>query len=641
MIPLSFAQRRLWFLGQLEGPTATYNLPLVLRLRGTLDKGALTEAFRDVIGRHEVLRTLFPAVNGEPYQRILTVDEAGFDLAVTEVGEDDLAATLAGVTGYVFDLSSEIPLRAHLFVLGDDEFVLAVTVHHIAGDGWSMGPLGRDLSAAYTARLADRAPDWAPLPVQYADYTLWQRELLGEGSASDSADDADSAYGVLDEQVAYWRAKLAGVPEELELPADHPRPALAGHEGHRIPLEISAEQHARLLEVARERGVTLFMVLQAALAVTLNRLGAGTDIPIGAAVAGRTDEAFDDLVGFFINTLVLRTDLSGDPTLAEVLDRVRETGLNALDHQDVPFDRLVEELAPARSLARHPLFQVMLTLQNTGAATLRLPGLRVDPLPTGSTVAKFDLELFAGEEFDADGAPAVVRGRLVASADLFEAETAEALAGRLLQVLGVVVEEPGARLSAVDVLGAGEWVRLVEEWGVGGECVRGEVTLAELWAERVLVSGDAVAVVSGGVELSFAELDERANRLARLLVGRGVGAESLVGVVMERGVDLLVVLLAVVKAGGVYVPVDAGWPVERVGLVLGDAGVGWVVTSVGCEGVVASALTGAGAGVGVGVGVDVVVVDGVGVVGELAGLDGSAVVVDGVGADCGVYVMYK
>ncbi|MFF7872605.1 amino acid adenylation domain-containing protein, partial [Streptomyces qaidamensis] len=562
-VPLSYAQRRLWFIGQLEGPSATYNIPTTLRLSGELNRDALEGALRDVLERHEVLRTVFAVADGEPYQRILPVDESGFALTVTDVRPEDLRGTVAEAARYAFDLAEEIPVRARLFRVGPAEHVLALVVHHIAGDGWSMGPLARDVSVAYAARCDRRTPGWAPLPVQYADYVLWQEKVLGAGTDPES---------VLSRQVGFWREALAGAPEELALPYDRSRPAAASHEGHAVGLEVPAGVHARLREVARERGVTVFMVVQAALAVTLSRVGAGTDIPIGSAVAGRTDEALDDLVGFFVNTLVLRTDLSGDPTFGEVLERVRETSLAGFGHQDVPFERLVEELAPVRSLARHPLFQVMLTLQNNAQAVVDLPGLQTSGVPTGSAgvpgsagpaTAKFDLDVMATEVFDAEGAPAGLRGVLIAAADVFDAATAERFAEWLVRAVEVVVEAPDIRVSAVDVLSPDERGLVLGWAGVGGDVPSaGGLSVVELFEAQVVRDPGAVAVVCEGRSLSYGELNAWANRLAGWLVERGAGPERFVALMLPRSVELVVAVLAVLKSGAAYVPVDPEYPAE-------------------------------------------------------------------------------
>ncbi len=415
---LSYAQQRLWFIDRLEGPGPTYNIPLALRLEGELDAAALELALADVVTRHESLRTIFPDNNGVPFQQVVPAAHARPLLFTDDVTEPMLTDRLAAAAATAFDLTREVPLRAWLFRLEPQRHVLLLLLHHIAGDGWSLGPLLRDLAHAYAARRREEAPAFSELPVQYADYTLWQRGFLG------AEDDPDSP---LAQQLGFWRAALAGAPEELDLPSDRPRPATASHRGATVPVRLDAGLHRRLLELARAGGASLFMVLQAGLAALLSRLGAGQDIPIGSPIAGRGEQALEDLVGFFVNTLVLRTDVSGDPGFRELVGRVRAFALEAYDHQDVPFERVVEALQPARSLARHPLFQVMLVLENAPEAELSVPGVVIRPEPLASNVAKFDLTLGLIERLGSAGEPLGIEGGLEYSRDLFEEGTAQAL----------------------------------------------------------------------------------------------------------------------------------------------------------------------------------------------------------------------
>ncbi|MFB6812899.1 condensation domain-containing protein, partial [Streptomyces sp. NPDC056387] len=438
-VPLSFAQRRLWFLNRFEdagGSAAAYNIPFVLRLRGVVDREALLAAVGDVVGRHEALRTVFPeGGDGDPYQRILGVDEVSAGaLRVVEVGRRELEERLAAEAGRPFDLVSELPFRAWLFVLGPQECVLMLVVHHIAADGWSSVPLARDLGSAYAARVEGRAPRWDALPVQYADYTLWQRELLG------SEGDPDSVFS---RQLSFWRGALAGIPEQLELPTDRPRPAHASHRGDRVEFRLGAGVHRGVVELARHGGASVFMVMQAAVAALLTRLGAGVDVPIGTPVAGRMDDGLDDLVGFFVNTLVLRTDTSGNPSFRELVARVRETDLEAYAHQDLPFESLVEALNPARSLARHPLFQVMLAFHNATGGGLRLPGVEASPQSALPGVAKFDLAFDLAERRGGEsGAPEGIDGIVEYATDLFDRASVERMVGCLERLLEALVEDP-------------------------------------------------------------------------------------------------------------------------------------------------------------------------------------------------------
>ncbi|WP_369392749.1 amino acid adenylation domain-containing protein [Streptomyces sp. CG1] len=561
MIPLSFAQRRLWFLGRLEGPSATYNIPFVVRLSGGLDVEALRAAFGDVVGRHESLRTVFPEVDGEPYQRVLEPAEAASVLSVVDSSAEAVASDVASASRWVFDLTSELPVRAWLFRVAPEEHVLLAVVHHIAGDGWSMGPLARDVAAAYAARRAGQAPDWEELPVQYADYTLWQREVLGSEEEPGS---------VISRQLEYWKQALAGLPDQLELPFDRPRQPVSSYQGATVGVRISPVVHQRLAALARTRQASVFMAVQAGIAALLNRLGAGTDIPIGSPIAGRTDEALEDLIGFFVNTLVLRTDVSGRPTFAELLDRVRATDLAAYEHQDLPFERLVEVVNPARSMARHPLFQVMLAFQTAAGMELDMPGVDTTVEPVDAGTAKFDLSFSLTEHFTGDGVAEGITGTLEYATDLFDRATVEGIVERLVRLLERAVGSPDVPVGQLDVLGGSERELLVGGWNDTARVVP-DVVLPVLFEEQVGRSPDAVAVVFEGERVSYAELNARANRLARVLVGRGVGPECLVAVALPRSVDLVVALLAVLKAGGAYVPVDPGYPADRIAYMLGDA----------------------------------------------------------------------
>ncbi|MEU4621976.1 amino acid adenylation domain-containing protein [Actinoplanes sp. NPDC023801] len=570
-MPLSFAQQRLWFLGELEGPNATYNIPIVVGLRGTLDEAALAAAVRDVLARHEVLRTYFPSAEGRPHLRVAPVDDLGAAFTMVpagKVGPAGTAAAVAAAAGHRFDLSAEVPFRVWVFESGAGEYLLVLNVHHIAGDGWSMAPLARDLSMAYAARRGGREPGWAPLPVQYADYTLWQRELLG------AADDPES---VLSRQLAYWRRALAGVPQELTLPVDRVRPAVASHQGAGVPVRVPATLHAQVADLARGEGVTMFMVLQAALAVLLSRLGAGHDVPIGTPAAGRADTALDDLVGFFINTLVVRTDLSGGPSFRELLARVRETAIDAFAHQEVPFERLVEELAPARSMARHPLFQVLLAVQNNEDPILELPGLTVEFLPDVDPPAKFDLEIDLHECFDEHGRPAGITGNLLYAVDLFDRGSAEQLAERFLRVLSAVTAAPDQRADQVPVLSPAERERMVHDWNDTARDIA-PTTLPALFEAQAARVPEATAVVFGDVTLTYRELNHRANQLAHHLIGTGVGPEDVVALALPRSVELIVAMLGVVKAGAAYLPIDTGYPMDRMRFMIEDAKPAYVIT---------------------------------------------------------------
>ncbi|MEE1671628.1 amino acid adenylation domain-containing protein [Streptomyces sp. WAC07094] len=559
-MPLSYAQQRLWFLGELEGPNTTYNVPVALRLKGELDIAALSAALGDVVARHESLRTLYRTVDGLPRQHVLDAETADPRPDIVDVAPEEVEEAVLRAASYVFDLTVDLPVRMTLLRVGPADHVLVLLMHHIAFDGWSLKPLWRDLSLAYGHRSAGREPAWTPLPVRYVDYVLWQRDLLGE------ADDPDS---VLSRQLSYWTQQLADLPDELTLPSDRPRPALATHRGAVADVSVPPELYARLTKVAAEHGVTLFMLLQAGLAVLVSRLGGGDDIPIGSPIAGRTDESLDDLVGFFVNTLVLRTDVSGDPTFAELLGRVRETGLAAFEHQDAPFERLVEDLAPTRSLARHPLCQVVLTVQNADRADPEFPGLQTDRHPMGFAPAQFDLNFEFTERVGPGGRPDGLDGRIIFATDLYDRSTAADLGARLLRLLAAAANDPHAPVERLDLMSDAEREQL-RLFANGPRTSLPSASVARLFEEQADRTPHAPAVVDGDDSLTYAELDARANRLAHALRERGVGPERPVVMLQERSAAVVVSILAVLKAGGYYVPLPTAFPVARMRWVLND-----------------------------------------------------------------------
>ncbi|MDT5155435.1 MAG: hypothetical protein QOI01_7168, partial [Mycobacterium sp.] len=525
VIPLSFAQSRLWFIRQLYGPSAAYNMAVVLQLRGNLDVEAMGAALADVVDRHESLRTLFVVSEGTPQQMVVATERADLGWDVVDASSwpaDRLADAIEEVAAYPFDLAAEIPVRGRLFRVDEDEHVLVGVVHHIAGDGWSITPLTRDLGVAYASRCAGRAPRWAPLAVQYVDYTLWQRAQLG---------DLDDESSRIARQLAYWQDALVGMPERLALPTDRPYPLVADHRGATVAVDWPAQLQQAMRAVAARYEVTSFMVMQAALAVLLSKLTASSDVAVGFPIAGRSDPALDELVGFFVNTLVLRVDLSGNPSVAEILAQVRRRSLAAYENQDVPFEVLVERLNPPRSLTHHPLVQVLLAWQNVAGrgadpgAGLSLGDLQFTQVPTDTHTARMDLLFNLAERWTESGEPAGIGGTVEFRTDAFEVANIETLVERFERILSLMIADPGGRLSSMDVLDVGERERL-EVWGNRAVLTRSgcpAVSIPERFAVQVAGVPEAVAVSFDGRSLTYRELDEASNRLARALVGVGAG----------------------------------------------------------------------------------------------------------------------
>src|SRR6185436_12900508 len=565
-VRLSFAQERLWFLDRLEPGSVAYNLPSLVRFQGRLDVPALAAALRQIAQRHEVLRTTYRLIDGEPHQIVAPAADLPLPVVDLEGLDDETrlaeARRLGGAQARTpFDLEHGPLIRALLVRLAGQDHVLLAAMHHIVSDGWSMGIFSREVAALYDT-LSRRVPPTLPEPaIQYTDYAAWQRRR--------------QAGGALEKDLAYWRQRLADLPALLELPTDRPRPPVQSHRGDARSRTLPAELSRRIELLARAQGTTLFMTTLAAFQALLARYSRREDIPVGTPTAGRTRRETEDLIGFFVNTLVIRGDMSGDPAFADLVGRTRERVVEAQHHQEVPFEKLVEVLRPERSASHSPLFQVMFDFEAArpappaGGAPHRPQGgsgLRVVPLAGAqSGMTKFDLTLTLGG--DGRGLNALVQY----STDLYDSTTAERLLGHLTALLEAAVEEPGRSLAELPLLGEAERAQLLVEWNDTDVAHASEVCLHELFLDQARRTPEAVAVSCGERAVSYAGLATLSGRLARALRGHGVGPEVRVGVCMERSLELVVGLLGVLQAGGAYVPLDPEYPRERLLLMMEDS----------------------------------------------------------------------
>ncbi len=562
-VELSYAQSRLWFLHQLDPSSPAYNVPAAIRLRGRLDLDAMTRSLREIVRRHEALRTTFVKVDGRPFQRIGGAD--AFQLPFEDLsGGSDAASDARKMAREEalrpFDLARGPIFRTRLLKLSAEDHVLLLTMHHIVSDAWSIGVFFREWGALYQAFSAGHRSPLEELPIQYVDYACWQQQWLqGE---------------VLEEQLAYWSSELEGL-EPLDLPGDYPRPRIQAYRGGRLTVVLPEKLSAAVRALCRLEGVTLFMTLLAAFQVLLYRYTGQEDIAVGTPIAGRSRREIEALIGFFVNTLVLRSDLSDRPSFRELLSQVRETSLRALAHQDLPFEKLVEELQPERHLGRNPFFQTVFAFQNAPIEGLALEGLSLSALEQDVTTTRFDLELHASS------AGGGLRLYLVYARDIFDDRTAERLVRHYERILEAVTEAPDVSVSAFSFLDEAERREVLCEWRGGeraGPDARSAGSIAAAFEERVAEAPDSVAAAFGEEQLSYRELNARANQLSHYLRELGVGPESVVGVCLERSTAMVVGMLAILKAGGAYLPLDPDYPLERLSYMVQDSGAGWVVT---------------------------------------------------------------
>ncbi|MFT3764375.1 MAG: amino acid adenylation domain-containing protein [Minicystis sp.] len=555
-MPLSFAQERLWFIHQLDPADASYAVPFPVRFEGAIDAGPLARALQEIVRRHEVLRTTFAVAEGQPVAVVHAsmgmnlVERSLADLPEAE-REQALRRAIADESRRPFDLASGPVMRATLFALGPEDHVLLVVMHHIASDGWTIGVLSREISTLYAAFSRGEVSPLPELPIQYADYAAWQRSYL--------------SGAVLDAQLAYWKQRLAGATRVLDLPTDRPRPPVPSRRGALRPFALGAAATAALRDLAKREGATLFMVLLAAFDVLLHRWSGQTDILVGTPIAGRTRAETEGLIGFFVNTLVMRAEIAEAAPFRDLIQRVREDALGAFAHQDMPFERLVQEIEPDRDLSRSPIFQVMFVLQTASMSGPRIEGAKRRGVDVESATSKFDFTFTLIDR--ADG----LSGGIEYATDLFDAATIDRMLACFATLLDSVAADPGRAVRELPLLPEAERRLVVETWNATAHAYPQDRAIHEVFAARAAETPDAIALAFEGTEVSYRELNARANRLAHALKKRGVGPETLVGVCMERSIELVVSLYGVLKAGGAYVPLDPEYPRDRLAFMLEDA----------------------------------------------------------------------
>lgn len=558
---LSYEQHRLWFIDQMEGPSATYNIPFEIDLNGKLNKHALQVALDYVVKRHESLRTVFSMDGETPVQHILPADQSPIRLEIVESNPEELASVVEEAKQFHFDITKEPPVKAVLFKVAEDKHVLLLLFHHIIADGWSLIPLTKELSKAYKNSLELTDITDEPLAIQYQDYVAWQQEQMGKSSA--------------EEELDYWKQQLIELPAETPLPYDVQRPKTRENEGKHYPFIIDQQLQSAITNYAKENNVTTFMVLQASLTSVLFRLGSGVDIPIGTPIVGRNNQQLDDLIGFFVNTLVLRTDVSNNPTFHELVSRVKKTNVEAYDRQDIPFDKVVEIVNPERSASRHPLFQMMLILQNAPNPVVDIPQVDSDMKVSGTGTAKFDLTFELWEQPNEAGA---LNGIIEYRTDLYKDNQIERMCQQWLTFLKHALETPDKSIGTIPFISTEER-QFVLDYKKQANNESTDRSIVQIFESQVDKYPHNIAVSYEGEQLTYQQLNERANQMARYLMDQGAGPEKLISIMLPRSISMMVSILAVLKTGSAYVPVDPDYPDERISYILSDVNPSIVITN--------------------------------------------------------------